>query len=67
LEGDKDIRNFENVEKEMAPVFYGEGIYNEEDAKEAFEGAKEVLEFVKNLKIKPIKKGGSYEKPKDVY
>jgi len=47
----------EKLSKERAPAFYGEKIYNEEEAKEAFEGAKEILEFVKNLKMKLVKGG----------
>jgi HEPN domain-containing protein len=41
--------------KERAPAFYGEKIYSKEEAKEAFEDAKEILEFIKNLKIKLMK------------
>jgi len=47
----------ENLAKERAPAFYGEKIFSEEEAKEAFEGAKEVLNFVNNLKIKLMKGG----------
>jgi HEPN domain-containing protein len=47
----------EKLAKERAPAFYGEEIYGEEEAEEAFEGAKEILEFVKNLKIKLVKGG----------
>jgi HEPN domain-containing protein len=52
------IKNIsEKLTKERAPAFYGEKIYSEEEAKEAFEGAKEVLEFIKDLKVKLMKGG----------
>jgi HEPN domain-containing protein len=35
--------------------FNGEKMYSKEEAKEAFEGAKEILKFIKNLKIKLMK------------
>jgi len=58
---EKILEKIQNISqkltKERAPAFYGEKIYNEEEAKEAFEGAKEVFEFVKHLKIKLIKSG----------
>ena len=53
---EKILNISEKLAKERAPAFYGEKIYNEEEAKEAIEGAKEVLDFVKNLKIKLMKK-----------
>jgi len=52
----------ENLAKERAPAFYGEKICSEEEAKEALEGAKEFLDFIKNVRLKLIK-GGSNEKP----
>jgi HEPN domain-containing protein len=58
---EKILEKIQNISqklaKERAPAFYGEKIYNEEEAKEAFEGAKEILEFVKNLKVKLVKGG----------
>jgi hypothetical protein len=51
------MRNSEKLAKERAPAFYGEKMYSKEEAKEASEGEKEILDFIKNFKVKLMKGG----------
>jgi HEPN domain-containing protein len=57
---EKMLEKIQNISEKLAqkraPAFYGEKIYSEKDAIDAVEGAKEILDFVKNLKIK-LKEG----------